>query len=432
MPTGAERQQPSTCRASTCPAAAGARSPRRSPAPICPSGGNAFSTPHRQHDRAAELPARRRDGRAGKRAAVRRAVQPAALLGPVAALQRGAAAPAPSSGPSARRWAWPPIRAASRSTRTASLVGGVGVMADGDYGFDPDVSDIDNDDEENDRAGRHHRLRRARRPSRADQVSVDGTSLRYSRRHRRDPESQPGRRAAFAALPAGAGALIAVTGYYDAAARSWPGQAYGTRSLRRPPAATTAEFSNPRRLHPHQRRGRRTAIPIRGRHRRAEVGTPLSAAEVTRPAGGGLQGHEPRARRRSASRSTAAPRCRSRWSTPTAWCWAWCARPTRRSSAPTCRCRRRAPRPSISSAMRRPPTCRPTRAPTSRGFVAAVRTFLGDPDRADRQDRLHRSRSIGNLSRPYFPDGAGRPAATAPSRGRSPSGAPSPPACSRR
>ena len=51
--------------------------------------------PHREHDRAAALPALGRRRRAGERAAVRRAVQPAALLGPRRALQP--ASPAPDS-----------------------------------------------------------------------------------------------------------------------------------------------------------------------------------------------------------------------------------------------------------------------------------------------------------------------------------------------
>ena len=37
------------------------------------------------------------------------------------------------------------------------VVGGVGVMADGVYGFDPEIQDVDRDDEESDRARRDHR-----------------------------------------------------------------------------------------------------------------------------------------------------------------------------------------------------------------------------------------------------------------------------------
>ena len=107
------------------------------------------SPPAPPADRAGAFPAQPpRHAGPGERAAVRRAVQPAALLGPVAALH-GGRRPAPSSGPSARRWASPPIPGGFPLYKNGVLVGGVGVMADGDYGFDPDISDVDNDDEEN-------------------------------------------------------------------------------------------------------------------------------------------------------------------------------------------------------------------------------------------------------------------------------------------
>ena len=91
------------------------------------SGGNAFSTRTASFIVQEPLPARHRLH--GRRAALRRAVlQPA--------LQRRQPGP--------RRSAWPPIPAASRSTRTAGVVGGIGVEGDGAYSLDrrPDLLDV--------------------------------------------------------------------------------------------------------------------------------------------------------------------------------------------------------------------------------------------------------------------------------------------------
>jgi uncharacterized protein GlcG (DUF336 family) len=119
------------------------------------------------------------------------------------------------------------------------LVGAIGVMADGDYGFDRNTLDVDNDDEEfialagtTDFA--------APDAIRANRITVDGTSLRFSDATPAGLRAQAAPRA-FAALNGTLGALIAVTGYADAVVIA--GTAYGTEAsgIRK---ATTAEFSN--------------------------------------------------------------------------------------------------------------------------------------------------------------------------------------------
>ncbi|WP_293883194.1 heme-binding protein [Sphingomonas sp.] len=119
------------------------------------------------------------------------------------------------------------------------LVGGVGVMTDGEYGSDPNIIDIDSSDEEFIALAGTAAFNAAAN-IRADRITVDGTLLRYS-------DATPagfkrsGAAPAFAAL-AGLGTLVAVRGYNLATIIA--GTAYGTEAsgIR---ASTSAEFANP-------------------------------------------------------------------------------------------------------------------------------------------------------------------------------------------
>jgi uncharacterized protein GlcG (DUF336 family) len=124
--------------------------------------------------------------------------------------------------------------------RNGVLIGGVGIMADGLYGFDPEVSDIDADAEEA-IALAATRGYEAPIDIRADRVSVDGTLLRYS-------DAEPGDFASsvvqpFAAINGTAGTLASVRGYYDATGGVLAGAAYGTEASGVRPA-NAAEFAN--------------------------------------------------------------------------------------------------------------------------------------------------------------------------------------------
>lgn len=116
------------------------------------------------------------------------------------------------------------------------VVGGVGVLADGIYGFDPNVLDTDSDvDEQIALAGTVGFESPV--SIRADRIFVDGTSLRFSDVVYGSLADVNG--ASFAGT---AGALIAVTSYFDGAALR-AGTAYGSEAsgIR---AATTTEFAN--------------------------------------------------------------------------------------------------------------------------------------------------------------------------------------------
>ncbi|MBS0360612.1 MAG: heme-binding protein [Proteobacteria bacterium] len=160
--------------------------------------------------------------------------------------------------------------------KNGTLVGGVGVMSDGDYAFDPDVSNIDNDDEENVALAATNGFGAPSNIT-ADKVSLGGTNLRYSDATTATLKVSPTQATAFAALPAGTGGLTAVTGYYAGGA-VLAGQVYGQEAsgVRQ---ATSAEFSVAGGFILTDGSGNNRYPPRAGTDA-AEVGQALSAAEV--------------------------------------------------------------------------------------------------------------------------------------------------------
>ncbi|NML08495.1 heme-binding protein [Sphingomonas sp. G-3-2-10] len=120
------------------------------------------------------------------------------------------------------------------------VVGGIGVMADGVYGFDTDVLDIDTDAEEA-IALAGTRGFEAPETIRANRISVDGTTLRYS--DMAYTALVTNGTATYAATAPALGALVAVRGYTAAVPAILPGAVYGTEAsgVR---ASTVGEFSN--------------------------------------------------------------------------------------------------------------------------------------------------------------------------------------------
>ncbi len=95
-----------------------------------------------------------------------------------------------------------------------TVVGGVGVLADGRYGADRDISDKDQDlDELIALAATHGFATPADRSG--DRITADGKTFRFSDAQVADLAVDPAAAPAFAALDPAVGALIPVTGYTD-------------------------------------------------------------------------------------------------------------------------------------------------------------------------------------------------------------------------
>lgn len=156
------------------------------------------------------------------------------------------------------------------------LVGGIGVMSDGIYGFDPDVTDIDTDQEEY-VALAGTRGFEAPEAIRADRIPVDGTTLRYSdaRYDLLSAASSP----TFASINGPGGQLIPVRGYFGFPAPViQAGTVYGTEAsgLR---LATAAEFSRTDAMVLSNGAGA-NRYPIKGGLDGGAVPTPLSSNET--------------------------------------------------------------------------------------------------------------------------------------------------------
>lgn len=157
------------------------------------------------------------------------------------------------------------------------LVGGVGIMADGVYGFDPEVQDIDKDKEEIIALAATTGFA-APEAIQADHVTVDGTTLRFSDATTADLKSNPAAAPSFASINGSAGSLASVRGYYDASGGVLAGRAYGSEASGYR-ASTRAEFSNPDAFVLTDGSGH-NRFPIRGGTDGGDVAQPLTADEV--------------------------------------------------------------------------------------------------------------------------------------------------------
>ena len=155
------------------------------------------------------------------------------------------------------------------------VVGGIGVMADGVYGFDPNVLDTDNDPEEAIALAGTVGFE-APTAVRADRIYVDGTQLRYS------DAAYTGLLAtgtpSYAATDPALGSLVTVRGYFSPAA-ILPGTAYGSEASGIRPS-TAAEFSN-RDAFVLTNGSGADRFPIRAGTDSADITQPLTTGEVT-------------------------------------------------------------------------------------------------------------------------------------------------------
>ena len=283
------------------------------------------------------------------------------------------------------------------------LVGAVGVMADGDYGFDPNVQDVDNDAEENIALAATAGFD-APDVIRAERISIDGTTLRYSDATTATLKVAPSQATPFASLPAGTGSLTAVNGYFAGSAIV-PGQAYGSEAsgVR---AATTAEFSQPGAYILTNGAGA-NRFPPRAGTDAAEVGQPLTAAEVT-----ALLEEAFKVMVRSRAQIRQPPDSRAEMSIAVVDTHGVILGLVRAPDAAlfgTDVAVQKARTVSFFSGPFAASDLLGDPSADVRGFVGAVRSFFPDPNALTGKTAFG-NRSVGNLARPHFPDGEeGRP-----------------------
>ena len=281
------------------------------------------------------------------------------------------------------------------------LVGGVGVMGDGVYGFDPDRLDDDDDDEE--------AIARAASvgfdpPAAivANRIPVDGTTLKYSDISLAELLTAPGAAPPFASIP---GTLVSVRGYYDAASGVRAGTVYGTEASGIRPSRP-GEFSNADAfVLSNGSAGNR--FPVRAATDRSDVAQPLTQDEA-------------RALLEEAftimSRARAQIRrpldSRAQVSISLVDTHGEVLGIVRAPDAPIFGIDvslQKARTAAFFSGARAGDLLLANPGADVSFFVGAVRDFLGDPT-ALTGTKAFADRSGGNLSRPYFPDGeVGRP-----------------------
>jgi uncharacterized protein GlcG (DUF336 family) len=283
------------------------------------------------------------------------------------------------------------------------LVGGVGVMADGDYGFDKNILDTDDDAEE---AIAFAAATGFAAPDdiRAERVTVDGTSLRFSDASAATLRSAPGSAPAFASLPAGTGAFTAVTGYY-AGGGALAGQIYGTEAsgLR---LATTSEFSIPSAMVLSDGAGG-NRFPIRGGTDAADGLTPISQAEAR-----ALLEEAFTVMSRARAQIRRPLDSRAQVSITLVDSRGQILGIVRSPDAPVFGIdvsAQKARTASFFSASFAGAELSADPSADVRSFVQKTRDFFADPAALTGKNAIS-ARAIGNLSRPYFPDGeVGRP-----------------------
>jgi uncharacterized protein GlcG (DUF336 family) len=287
--------------------------------------------------------------------------------------------------------------------KNGTLVGGVGVMSDGDYGFDPDISNIDNDDEENVALAATNGFAPSATIT-ADKVALAGTTLRYSDATTATLKVSPTLATPFANLPAGTGSLTPVTGYY-AGGGVLAGQVYGQEGsgVR---AATTAEFSQPGGFILTNGAGQNRYPPRAGTDA-AEVSAPLTAAEVTALL---EEAFKVMAHARGAIRQPADSTAQMSIAVvDTHGAILGVVRAPDASVFGTDVSVQKARSVTFLSSATAASDLSGDPSSDVRGFVQKVRDFFPDPTALTGKTAFG-ARSIGNLARPQFPDGqVGRP-----------------------
>lgn len=283
--------------------------------------------------------------------------------------------------------------------KNGAVVGSVAVVGDGVYGFDTEYLNNDGSIEEIIALAATTGFE-PNPEIRANRISVDGTLLRYSDATTDDFKSNPASAPSFASINGIVGSLVSVRGYYDAAGGILPGTAYGSEESGVRPA-TAAEFNIPEAWVLSDGAGNQR-YPIRAGTDGTVVGTPLSATEVRALL------EEAFLVQRQARAQLRIPLGNRAQNTivvvdtfgeilglvrgPDALVDAIDAVPQKARTTAFFS------NPLAAADLLGHPDQQ------VRDYVAAVRTFLGDPD-ALTGGTAFSLRAIGNISRPWFPDG---------------------------
>jgi uncharacterized protein GlcG (DUF336 family) len=276
------------------------------------------------------------------------------------------------------------------------VVGGVGVLADGAYGFDPNILDVDDDADERIALAGTVGFE-AQELIRANRITVDGTALRYSDADYARLSNVAS--ASYAATAPALGSLVAVTGYFPAPAIR-AGTPYGSEAsgIRR---AAAAEFSNSEAFVLSDGAGA-ARYPIRAGTDAADVGQAVTAQEARTIL---EQAFAIMARARGQIRQPLDSRAQVTISLVD----------TRGQVLGIVRAPD-APIFGIDVSLQKARTAAFSSGPRAaadlladpsadvRGMVPAARAFFRDPDALTGKIAFG-DRTIGNISRPHFPDG---------------------------
>lgn len=280
--------------------------------------------------------------------------------------------------------------------RDGVLIGAVGVAADPDYGFDSNVLDFDNQPDERIALAGTVGFE-APEAIRADRIALDGTLLRYSDIAYGQLANVAG--ASFADVSVRLGALVPLRGYYDGTALL-AGTAYGSEASGIRPARPD-EFTN-RDAYVVTDGAGNNRFPIRAGTDGAEVGQPLTLEEsraLLEEAFAVLSRTRSQVRKPVGSRAEMTlvlvdtrGEVLGMIRSPDALVDAIDAT-TQKARSITFFSSRFADDDLLAS-----------RDPQVAAFVDATRAFIGDPEVLNGKFAFS-NRSLGNIARPYFPDG---------------------------
>jgi uncharacterized protein GlcG (DUF336 family) len=275
------------------------------------------------------------------------------------------------------------------------VVGGIGVMGDGLYGFDPNILDVDNDTEEFIAFAATQGFA-PNEDIKAERISVDGTLLRYS--DATVAGLRGGAVQSFTALNGRVGNLINVPGYSDGsivAGSVFGSEASGVR------AATAAEFANSDAYILSDGSGT-NRFPIRAGTDAASVATPLSTAEAR-----SLLEESFAVMSRSRGQIRRPSDSRAQMTISLVDTHGAVLGIVRGPDAPvfgTDVSLQKARTAAFFSNPRAASDLAATNSPSVGMFLASARTFFGSSNIFTGQ-HAWTTRAISNISRPYFPDG---------------------------